>query len=580
MQSSQAENPFGSTLTGAQILVESLHCEGVRHIFGYPGGTVLPVYDAIHQQTHFEHILVRHEQAALHAADAYARSSGQVGVAVVTSGPGATNAVTGIATAYADSIPLVVITGQVSTGLIGTDAFQECDTLGITRPCVKHNFLVKHVEDLAVTVKKAFHIARTGRPGPVIIDLPKDVQTSECVFEYPDAIEMPNYRPTTRGHSGQIKRALTALLEARRPLIYVGGGAVSSDAHDVLNEFLDALGAPVVSTLLGLGAVRHDNPHYLGMVGMHGTYEADMAMHYCDVLLAVGARFDDRVIGHPADFMKRERTVIHIDIDPSSISKIVHADVPIVGDVREVLADALRMLGERRPDPQLTAEWRSEIETWRAKRSLDYTVDTNGPIKPQAVIERVGAYTKGEAWYATDVGQHQIWAAQYLKIAKPRHWLSSGGLGTMGYGLPAACGCAVAHPGEPVVCFTGDGSVQMNIQELGTAKQYGLAPKIFLLNNGYLGMVAYWQRNYYGGRLSASVMDVQPDFVKLAECYGHVGIRVQTYEELDRAIHDAFETYRDELVLVDVIIAPEEPVLPMVGPGLGLTDIVIPGEGY
>ena len=580
MQSSQAENPFGSTLTGAQILVESLHCEGVRHIFGYPGGTVLPLYDAIHQQTHFEHILVRHEQAALHAADAYARSSGQVGVAVVTSGPGATNAVTGIATAYADSIPLVVITGQVSTGLIGTDAFQECDTLGITRPCVKHNFLVKHVEDLAVTVKKAFHIARTGRPGPVIIDLPKDIQTSECVFEYPDMIEMPNYRPTTRGHSGQIKRALTALLEAERPLIYVGGGAVSSDAHDILNEFLDAVGAPVVSTLLGLGAVRPDNPHYLGMVGMHGTYEADMAMHYCDVLLAVGARFDDRVIGHPADFMKRERTVIHIDIDPSSISKIVHADVPIVGDVREVLTDALRMLGERRPDPALTAGWQSEIAQWRAKQSLAYAVDAKGPIKPQAVIERVGAFTKSEAWYATDVGQHQIWAAQYLKIAKPRHWLSSGGLGTMGYGLPAACGCAVAHPGEPVVCFTGDGSVQMNIQELGTAKQYGLAPKIFLLNNGYLGMVAYWQRNYYGGRLSASVMDVQPDFVKLAECYGHVGIRVQTYEELDRAIHDAFETDRDELVLVDVIIAPEEPVLPMVGPGLGLTDIVIPGEGY
>ncbi|MBP3438849.1 MAG: biosynthetic-type acetolactate synthase large subunit [Sutterella sp.] len=580
MQSSQAENPFGSTLTGAQILVESLHCEGVRHIFGYPGGTVLPLYDAIHQQTHFDHILVRHEQAALHAADAYARSSGQVGVAVVTSGPGATNAVTGIATAYADSIPLVVITGQVSTGLIGTDAFQECDTIGITRPCVKHNFLVKHVEDLAVTVKKAFHIARTGRPGPVIIDLPKDIQTSECVFEYPDMIEMPNYRPTTRGHSGQIKRALTALLEAERPLIYVGGGAVSSDAHDILNEFLDAVGAPVVSTLLGLGAVRPDNPHYLGMVGMHGTYEADMAMHYCDVLLAVGARFDDRVIGHPADFMKRERTVIHIDIDPSSISKIVHADVPIVGDVREVLTDALRMLGERRPDPALTAGWQSEIAQWRAKQSLAYAVDAKGPIKPQAVIERVGAYTKGEAWYATDVGQHQIWAAQYLKIAKPRHWLSSGGLGTMGYGLPAACGCAVAHPGEPVVCFTGDGSVQMNIQELGTAKQYGLAPKIFLLNNGYLGMVAYWQRNYYGGRLSASVMDVQPDFVKLAECYGHVGIRVQTYEELDKAIHDAFETYRDELVLIDVIIAPEEPVLPMVGPGLGLTDIVIPGEGY
>lgn len=580
MQSSQAENPFGSTLTGAQILVESLHCEGVRHIFGYPGGTVLPVYDAIHQQTHFEHMLVRHEQAALHAADAYARSSGQVGVAIVTSGPGATNAVTGIATAYADSIPLVVITGQVSTGLIGTDAFQECDTVGITRPCVKHNFLVKHVEDLAVTVKKAFHIARTGRPGPVIIDLPKDIQTSECVFEYPDTIEMPNYRPTTRGHSGQIKRALTALLEAERPLIYVGGGAVSSDAHDVLNEFLDAVGAPVVSTLLGLGAVRPDNPHYLGMVGMHGTFEADMAMHYCDVLLAVGARFDDRVIGHPADFMKRERTVIHIDIDPSSISKIVHADVPIVGDVREVLTDALRMLGDRRPDPALTAGWQSEIAQWRAKQSLAYAVDAKGPLKPQAVIERVGAYTKGEAWYATDVGQHQIWAAQYLKIAKPRHWLSSGGLGTMGYGLPAACGCAVAHPGEPVVCFTGDGSVQMNIQELGTAKQYGLAPKIFLLNNGYLGMVAYWQRNYYGGRLSASVMDVQPDFVKLAECYGHVGIRVQTYEELDKAIHDAFETYRNELVLIDVIIAPEEPVLPMVGPGLGLTDIVIPGEGY
>lgn len=575
-----SEEAAHQTLTGAQILVEAFRHEGVRHVFGYPGGTVLPVYDAIHQQTHFEHILVRHEQAALHAADAYARSSGKVGVAIVTSGPGATNAVTGIATAYADSIPLVVITGQVSTTLIGTDAFQECDTIGITRPCVKHNFLVKRVEDLAETVAKAFHIARTGRPGPVIIDLPKDVQTSECVFTYPDRIDMPNYRPTTRGHLGQIKRAVEALLAAKHPLVYVGGGAVSSNAGEVLNEFLDKLGTPVVSTLLGLSAVRSDNPHYLGMVGMHGTFEADMAMHYCDVLLAVGARFDDRVIGNPADFMKRERTVIHIDIDPSSISKIVHADVPVVGDVREVLTDALEVLGDRRPDPALTAPWRADIESWRSKKSLAYTVDENGPIKPQAVIERVGAFTKGDAYYATDVGQHQIWAAQYLKVNKPRHWLTSGGLGTMGFGLPAANGCCVAHPNEPVVCFTGDGSLQMNIQELGTAKHYGLAPKVFLLNNGYLGMVAYWQRNYYGGRLSASVMDVQPDFVKLAECYGHIGIRAQTYEELDRAIYDAFVTYKDELVLIDVVIAPEEPVLPMVGPGLGLTDIVIPGEGY
>lgn len=578
MQSSEIDNPTGAVLTGAQIVVEALRAEGVRHVFGYPGGAVLPLYDEIYKQTYFEHILVRHEQAAVHAADAYSRCTDEVGVALVTSGPGATNAVTGIATAYADSIPMVVFSGQVATSLIGTDAFQECDTVGITRPCVKHNFLVKDVRDLAQTIKKAFYIAKSGRPGPVLVDLPKDVQCGKCVFEYPATIDIPSYRPVTRGHAGQIKKALAVLMQAKKPLVYVGGGAVSSNASEILNTFVERLGYPVVSTLLGLGAFESASDKFLGMVGMHGTYEANMAMQNCDVLFAVGARFDDRVVGNPKDFCRNPRTIIQIDIDPSSISKNVRTDVPIVGDVREVLTEFAAQMGDRRPEAETSSAWMAQIAKWRAKKSLAYRHDENGPIKPQAVIEHVCAYTKGEAFYTTDVGEHQMWAAQYLQLNRPKHWMTSGGLGTMGYGFPAACGACVAHPDAPVVCFTGDGSIQMNIQELGTAKQYGLAPKIFLLNNGYLGMVALWQRSYYGGRLSSSVMDVQPDFVKLVESYGHVAIRVHTYAELDAAIEAAFTTHKDELVFVDVVIAPEEPVLPMVGPGQGLTDMVLGEE--
>ena len=567
-------------MTGARMVVEALHAEGVKHVFGYPGGSVLPLYDEIYRQDYFEHILVRHEQAAVHAADAYSRSTHDIGVAIVTSGPGATNAVTGIATAYADSIPLIVISGQVGTSLIGTDAFQECDTVGITRPCVKRNFLVKDVRDLALVLKKAFYIARSGRPGPVLIDLPKDVQCARAPFVYPEKVDIPSYRPVLKGHSGQIKKALQVLMNARRPLILVGGGAVSSNASELVNAFVGRLGYPVVCTLMGLGAFRASDEKYLGLVGMHGTYEANMAMQHSDCVMAIGARFDDRVIGNPCDFEHIARQVIQIDVDPSSISKCVHTTVPIVGDVREVLGEFLRQMTEHgeAADSGRTEAWRAQIDKWRAKKCLAYKADPAAPIKPQAVIERVQARAGAGAYFTTDVGEHQMWAAQYLELDEPRHWMTSGGLGTMGYGFPAACGACVAHPGSPVVCFTGDGSIQMNIQELGTAKQYGLAPKIFLFNNAYLGMVAVWQRAYYGGRMSESVMEVQPDFVKLVESYGHVGLRATTYEELDEAIELAFGRYKNELVFIDVHIERAEPVLPMVGPGQGLAEMVLAEE--
>lgn len=564
-------------LSGAQILVEALHKEGVKHVFGYPGGAVLPIYDAIYQQTYFEHILVRHEQAALHMADAYARTTGKVGVAIVTSGPGATNAVTGIATAYADSIPLVVFTGQVGTSLIGSDAFQECDTVGITRPCVKHNYLVKSVTDLPRILKEAFYIARSGRPGPVLVDLPKDVQDAKTAFTYPDTIDIVSYRPVIKGHPGQIKRALQILMKASKPVIYTGGGTVLAGAAQELNRLATLLNYPVVSTLTGLGGFDGTSKLSLGMVGMHGTYEANLAMQNCDVLFAVGARFDDRVVGCPPDFERPSRTVIQVDVDPSSISKNIQTEIPIVGDVKEVLSEMIRLIEEsdERPAPATTAQWVKDITFWRKKNCLKYDTARSKYILPQAVIEKVAAAAGENAYYSTDVGEHQMWAAQYLKFKKPNHWCTSGGLGTMGYGLPAALGAQMAHPEAPSVLFTGDGSIQMNIQELATAKQSGLTPKIFLLNNGYLGMVALWQRKFYGGRLSQSVMDVQPDFVKLVESYGHVGLRATTYEELDQCIKDAFGRYKDELVFVDVHIAPEEPVIPMIGPGQGLTEMVL-----
>lgn len=579
MQSSvQTSDTAPESLSGAQMVVEALHREGVEHVFGYPGGAVLPLYDAFYRQTYFKHILVRHEQAALHMADAYARSTGKVGVAVVTSGPGATNAVTGIATAYADSVPLVVFSGQVATPLIGSDAFQECDTVGITRPCVKHNYLVKKIENLPRILKEAFYIARSGRPGPVLVDLPKDIQDAKAPFEYPDTIDIVSYRPVVKGHPGQIKRALQLLLAAKKPLFYVGGGTVLSDGAEAMNELAAMFNYPVVTTLTGTGGFDGTSPLSLGMVGMHGTYEANMAMQECDILFAVGARFDDRVIGKPSDFERPSRTIIQVDVDPSSISKNVQTDVPIVGDVREVLSEMVRLLKESgdRPDPAATAQWVKDITLWRNKKCLAYKTKKTGPIQPQAVIERVAEVAGSDAYFSTDVGEHQMWAAQYLKFKKSRHWCTSGGLGTMGYGFPAALGVQVAHPEAPSVLFTGDGSIQMNIQELATAKQYGLKPKIFLLNNGYLGMVAFWQRTFYEGHLSESVMDVQPDFVKLVESYGHVGLRATTYGELDKCIKDAFGRYKDELVFIDVHIAPEEPVLPMVGPGRGLTEIVLP----
>lgn len=580
MQTTENQETAPERMSGARILIEALHAEGVEYVFGYPGGAVLPIYDEIYKQKYFRHVLVRHEQAAVHAADAYSRCTDKIGVALVTSGPGATNAVTGIATAYADSIPMVVFSGQVGTGLIGTDAFQECDTVGITRPCVKHNFLVKDVAELAETIKKAFYIARTGRPGPVLVDLPKDVQCAVTEFKYPETCDIASYRPVTRGHSGQIKKAMQVLLSAKRPLLYVGGGATGTKASELVNRFVQLTGYPVVSTLMGLGAFDGCSDKFLGMVGMHGTYEANMAMQYCDVLFAVGARFDDRVIGCPKDFECQRHTIVQIDIDPSSISKNVTTDVPIVGDVYEVLKEMVQILEtstERLAEEDLAA-WDERIAGWKAMQCLRYNADETQPIRPQAVIERVWAATKGKAIYATDVGEHQMWAAQYLRLSEPRKWLTSGGLGTMGYGFPAAVGASFAHPDKDVVCFTGDGSIQMNIQELGTVKQYGVKPKIFLLNNAYLGMVAVWQRAYYNGHMSESVMEVQPDFVKLCESYGLIGLRATNYEELDRCIEEAFGKYKDEFVFVDVHIAREEPVRPMVGPGQGLTDMVLSEE--
>ena len=553
-------------LTGAEIVVRCLAAEGVEHVFGYPGGAVLDIYDAIYKQDKFKHILVRHEQAAVHAADAYSRSTGKVGVALVTSGPGATNAVTGIATAYMDSIPLVVITGQVPTAAIGMDAFQEVDTVGITRPCVKHNFLVKDVKDLADTLKKAFYIASTGRPGPVVIDIPKDVTQHRCAFHYPESIAMRSYNPTSKGHAGQIKRAAQMLLEAKRPVIYSGGGVILANAAEQLTELARQLGFPVTSTLMGLGGYPAPDPLFLGMLGMHGTIEANMAMQHCDVLLAVGARFDDRVIGNPKHFQKEARKIIHIDVDPSSISKRVKVDVPIVGDVGNVLAEfaKLTQAADHGPDPEALKAWRAQIELWRAQDCMKY--DHNAAvIKPQFVIEKLYEITGGDAFVTSDVGQHQMWAAQYYKFAKPRRWINSGGLGTMGFGLPAAMGVQMAHPGAPVACITGEGSIQMNIQELATCKQSDLPIKIVLLNNGYLGMVRQWQELFYNRRYSQTTLDGNPDFVKLAEAYGAKGMRVTKPEEVEDALREAFDS--GQFTFIDFVVEREANVFPMVPAG-------------
>jgi acetolactate synthase-1/2/3 large subunit len=562
-------------LTGAEIVTRCLHEENVEFLFGYPGGAVLNIYDAIFQQDSFKHVLVRHEQAAVHAADAYARSTGKVGVALVTSGPGATNAITGIATAYMDSVPMVVLSGQVPTAAIGQDAFQECDMVGITRPCVKHNFLVKDVADLAATIKKAFYIAATGRPGPVVVDIPKDVTAQTTKFEYPESVSLRSYNPVLKGHSGQIKKALKLLLEAKRPMVYTGGGVVLGDAAELLTRLIRQLGFPMTNTLMGLGGFPATDKQCLGMLGMHGTLEANMAMQECDVLLAVGARFDDRVIGNPAHFFQNPRKIIHIDVDPSSISKRVKVDVPIVGDVKSVLTDMLELLAEENKPANTIAlkAWWQQIDAWRDRKCLTY--DRNSAIiKPQYVIEKLWDVTQGDAYITSDVGQHQMWAAQYYKFDKPRRWINSGGLGTMGVGLPYAMGVQFAHRDAQVACITGEGSIQMNIQELSTCKQYHLPIKVILLNNRYLGMVRQWQEFFYENRYSESYMDSLPDFVKLAESYGHVGMLIEKSADVEGALKEAF-SMKDRFVFMNFITDQKENVFPMVPNGKGLSEIIL-----
>ncbi len=566
-------------LIGADIVVRCLAEQGVKHIFGYPGGAVLYIYDAIYKQKDFEHILVRHEQAAVHAADAYSRSSQEVGVCLVTSGPGLTNAITGIATAYMDSIPMVIISGQVPSKAIGEDAFQECDAVGITRPCVKHNFLVRDVKDLADTMRKAFYIAKTGRPGPVLVDIPKDVSMAMCKYTPPKGeVKMRSYAPTTKGHSGQIKKAAQMITSAQRPMIYVGGGAILANASDELKEFVQLVGAPCTTTLMALGALSAADEHYVGMPGMHGTYEANMAMQNSDVLIAVGARFDDRVVGNTKHFMSQARKIIHIDIDPSSISKRVRADVPIVGSVKDVLEELNALLREmgasREKQAKSLKAWWEQVNTWRARQCLAYDTQAD-VIKPQFVVQKLWEVTGGDAFVTSDVGQHQMWAAQYYRFNKPRRWINSGGLGTMGVGLPYAMGVQKANPDAQIAVITGEGSIQMNIQELATCKQYGFNPKILCLNNRYLGMVRQWQELDYEKRYSESYMDSIPDFVKLVESYGHIGIQVERKEDVEPALRDAFGKYKDRLVFLNIITDREENVWPMVKAGKGLTEMLL-----
>jgi acetolactate synthase-1/2/3 large subunit len=564
-------------VSGAEIVCRSLAAEGVEFVFGYPGGAVLVIYDAIYNQKAFSHILVRHEQAAVHAADAYSRSTGRPGVALVTSGPGVTNAVTGIATAYMDSIPMVIITGQVPTYAIGQDAFQECDTVGITRPCVKHNFLVKDVGDLAETIKKAFYVATTGRPGPVVVDVPKDVSIAKAPFAYPAKIEMRSYKPVNKGHTGQIKKAMQMLLDAERPMIYVGGGAILGDASTQVTELVRLLGYPCTNTLMGLGAYPASDRQFVGMLGMHGTVEANMAMQNSDVLIAIGARFDDRVIGNPGHFAAGNptRKIIHIDIDPSSISKRVKVDVPIVGNIKDVLQELLALIksAEQKPDAKAIASWWKQIEAWRAKDCLKYKTSTE-IIKPQYVVQKLWEVTKGDAFITSDVGQHQMWAAQYYGFDKPRRWINSGGLGTMGVGIPYAMGVKFAHPDADVACITGEGSVQMCIQELSTCKQYHLPIKVILLNNRYLGMVRQWQDFFHGNRHAESYMDALPDFVKLAEAYGHVGMQIEKPGDVETALKDAF-AMKDRLVFMNFITDQKENVFPMVPGGKGISEMIL-----
>ena len=565
-------------MIGAEMLVQALHKEDVEYVWGYPGGSVLFIYDEIFKQDKFEHILVRHEQAAIHAADGYARATGKVGVALVTSGPGVTNAVTGIATAYTDSIPMVIISGNVPTYAIGEDAFQEADTVGITRPIVKHNFLVKDVKDLPLVLKKAFHIAQTGRPGPVLIDIPKDVSAAKGPFTYPETLEMRSYNPVVKGHSGQIRKAIALLQEAERPYIYTGGGIILADAAPELKEFADLLGYPVTNTLMGLGGFPGTSPQFVGMLGMHGTYEANMAMQHSDVLIAIGARFDDRVIGNTQHFASHPRKIIHIDIDPSVISKRVKVDVPIVGNLKEVLVEMtaqLKVSGPRKNGDKVAAWW-DQINEWRKKDCLKYD-EASQIVKPQYVVQKLWELTGGDAFITSDVGQHQMWAAQFYKFDQPRRWINSGGLGTMGVGLPYAMGIKKAFPEKDVFAITGEGSIQMCIQELSTCKQYNTPVKIVSLNNRYLGMVRQWQELTYNKRYSSSYMDSLPDFVKLAEAYGHIGMRIEKKSDVEGALKEAIRL-KDRTVFMDFQTDPEENVWPMVQAGKGITEMLLGSE--
>ena len=566
-------------LSGGEILIQFLKDEGVEYVFGYPGGAVLHIYDALFQQDEVKHILVRHEQGATHAADGYARATGKPGVVLVTSGPGATNAVTGIATAHLDSIPMVIITGQVSSTFIGSDAFQEVDAVGITRPCVKHNFLVKDVNDIAVTLKKAFYVATTGRPGPVVVDIPKDITDPNIKidYEYPQTVSMRSYNPTVKGHPGQIRKAAELILSAKRPMIYSGGGVVLSGASEALTGFVRSLGYPITSTLMGLGAYPATDNQFVGMLGMHGTYEANMGMHECDVLIAVGARFDDRVTGETSKFCPNAK-IIHIDIDPSSISKNVRVDIPIVGDIKEVMHDMMTVFNELKlkPDAAALETWWRQLELWRNKQCLKY--DRNSDlIKPQFVIEKLYEVTGGDAFVTSDVGQHQMFTAQFYKFDKPNRWINSGGLGTMGFGMPAAIGVQLGNPGATVACVTGEASIQMCIQELSTALQYSTPIKIINLNNRYMGMVRQWQEFFYDSRYSQSYMDTLPDFIKLAESYGHVGMRIEKPADVEGALREAF-AMKDRAVFMDFITDRTENVYPMIMAGKGHNEMHLPPE--
>ncbi|HIW06092.1 MAG TPA: biosynthetic-type acetolactate synthase large subunit [Candidatus Ignatzschineria merdigallinarum] len=564
-------------LSGAEIIIHSLIKENVECIFGYPGGAVLPLYDEIYKQDKIEHVLVRHEQAATHAADGYARTTGKPGVVLVTSGPGLTNAVTGIATAYMDSIPMIVLSGQVATSLIGNDAFQEVDTVGITLPCVKHNFLVKDVNDLAITIKKAFYIATTGRPGPVVIDLPKDITVHEAEFDYPKEISMRSYNPTVKGHSKQIARAYDLIMKAERPMVYTGGGVIIGEAHNELRQFVKDLNLPITSTLMGLGAYEGTDKQFLGMLGMHGTYEANMAMHHCDVLVALGARFDDRITGTLESFCPYAK-IIHVDVDPSSIAKNIAVDLPIVGQLQPVLEELNNIHQQQKGQLDQTAlgKWWDQIAEWRDMKSLAYE-KSDVIIKPQFVVEKLFEVTEGKAIVTSDVGQHQMWAAQYYPFDEPRQWLNSGGLGTMGFGLPAAMGAKIARPDRDVACITGDGSIQMMLQELSTMLQYCSPVKIINLNNGYLGMVRQWQEFFFQKRYCMSYFDSLPDFVKLAEAYGHSGVQIHKPSDVEPALREAFKQ-KDKTIFLDFITDPSENVYPMIPAGKGHHEMILAGR--